>query len=132
MKLKTTEIHEKRELKKDPKKFAYNRFFEGEKLPVQTIIEEIRLNLHQIYVLREQTVMPIQLEAEIFPADADDKHLTWSADNDLVATVNQRGLVELVGGYGTATVTVQSASGARDQFVVNVVAQLPEGVASEE
>lgn len=33
MKLKTTEIHEKRELKKDPKKFAYNRFFEGEKLP---------------------------------------------------------------------------------------------------
>ena len=99
---------------------------------VQTIVEEIRLNLHQIYVLREQTVMPIQLEAEIIPADADDKHLTWSADNDLVATVNQRGLVELVGGYGTATITVQSVSGAQDQFVVNVVAQLPEGVATEE
>ena len=33
MKLKTTEIHEKRELKKDPKNFAYNRFFEGKKLP---------------------------------------------------------------------------------------------------
>ena len=99
---------------------------------VQTIIEEIHLNLHQIYVLREQTVMPIQLEAEIVPADADDKHLTWSADNDLVATVNQRGLVELVGGYGTATVTVQSASGAQDQFVVNVVAELPEGIAGEE
>jgi hypothetical protein len=99
---------------------------------VQTIVEEIRLNLHQIYVLREQTVMPIQLEAEIIPADADDKHLTWSADNDLVATVNQRGLVELVGGYGTATITVQSVSGAQDQFVVNVVAQLPEDVATEE
>ena len=99
---------------------------------VQTIIEEIHLNLHQIYVLREQTVMPIQLEAEIFPYDADDKRLTWSADNDLVATVNRRGLVELVGGYGTATITVKSASGARDQFVVNVVAQLPEGVASKE
>ena len=99
---------------------------------VQTIVEEIRLNLHQIYVLREQTVMPIQLEAEVIPADADDTHLTWSADNDLVATVNQRGLVELVGGYGTATITVKAASGAQDQFVVNVVAQLPEGVASQQ
>ena len=99
---------------------------------VQTIVEEIRLNLHQIYVLREQTVMPIQLEAEVIPADADDTHLTWSADNDLVATVNQRGLVELVGGYGTATITVKAASGAQDQFVVNVVATLPEGVASQQ
>ena len=99
---------------------------------VQTIVEEIRLNLHQIYVLREQTVMPIQLEAEVIPSDADDTHLTWSADNDLVATVNQRGLVELVGGYGTATITVKAASGAQDQFVVNVVAQLPEGVASQQ
>ena len=33
MKLETTEIHEVRELKKDPKKFSYNRFFKGEKLP---------------------------------------------------------------------------------------------------
>ena len=99
---------------------------------VQTIVEEIRLNLHQMYVLREQTVMPIQLEAELIPADADDKRLTWTADNDLVATVNQRGLVELVGGYGTATITAKAASGAQAQFVVNVVASLPEGVASQE
>lgn len=99
---------------------------------VQTIVEEVRLNLHQIYVLREQTVMPIQLEAEVIPADADDTRLTWSADNDLVATVNQRGLIELVGGYGTATVTVKAVSGAEDHFVVNVVAQLPEGAASQE
>ncbi len=99
---------------------------------VQTIVEEIRLNLHQMYVLREQTVMPIQLEAEVYPTDADDTRLTWTADNDLVATVNQRGLVELVGGYGTATITARAASGAQDQFVVNVVASLPEGVASQE
>lgn len=99
---------------------------------VQTIVEDIRLNLHQMYVLREQTVMPIQLEAELIPADADDTRLVWSADNDLVATVNQRGKVELVGGYGTATITVKSASGAQDQFVVNVVASLPEGVAAQE
>ena len=97
-------------------------------ITVQTLVEEVQLNLHQIYVLREQTVMPIQLEAEILPADADDQKLTWTADNDLIATVNPRGLVELVGGYGTATITAIASSGARDQFVVNVVAELPEGV----
>ena len=97
-------------------------------ITVQTQVEEVRLNLHQIYVLREQTVMPIQLEAEILPADADDTRLTWTADNDLVATVNRRGLVELVGGYGTATITVTASSGAEDRFVVNVVSELPEGV----
>ncbi len=97
-------------------------------LKVQTLVEEVRLNLDEIYVLREQTVMPIQLEAELVPADADNTRLTWSADNDLVATVNQRGLVTLVGGYGTATVTARAVSGAEAKFVVNVVAELPEGV----
>ena len=100
-------------------------------ISVQTIVEEVRLDMHQIYVLREQTVMPIQLQAEIIPADADDKQLTWSADNDLVATVNQRGLIELVGGYGTATITVRAKSGAEDHFVVNVVSELPEGAEND-
>ena len=101
-------------------------------ISVQTIVEEVRLDMHQIYVLREQTVMPIQLQAEIIPADADDKQLTWSADNDLVATVNQRGLIELVGGYGTATITVRAKSGAEDHFVVNVVSELPEGAENDQ
>lgn len=96
-------------------------------LKVQTLVEEVRLNMDQLYVLREQTVMPIQLEAEVVPADADDRRLTWSADNDLVATVNQRGLVSLVGGYGTAVITAANKSGAQARFVVNVVATLPEG-----
>ena len=96
-------------------------------LRVQTLVEAIQLNLDELYVLREQTVMPIQLKAEVIPADADDKRLAWSADNDLVATVNQRGLVNLVGGYGTATITVRARSGAEAKFVVNVVAELPEG-----
>ncbi len=100
-------------------------------ITVQTLVERIDLNLHQMYVLREDTVMPIHLEAELVPADADDTRLTWTADNDLVATVNSRGLVELVGGYGTATITVRSSSGAEDRFVVSVVSELPEGASSQ-
>ena len=83
-------------------------------------------------MLREQTVIPIQLEAEIIPADADNRRLTYETDNDLVATVNQRGLVTLVGGYGSATITVRASSGAEDRFTVNVVSELPEGVSYPE
>ena len=97
-------------------------------LKVQTLVEEIKLNLTQMYVLREQTVIPIQLEAELVPADANNTRLEWSADNDLVATVNQRGLVTLTGGYGTATIVAKNESGAQAQFVVNVVAELPDGL----
>lgn len=96
-------------------------------ITVQTLVESVELNLDQLYVLREDTVIPVQLEATITPANADNTRLTWSCDNDLVATVNQRGKVTLVGGYGTATVTAVAESGAQDQFTVNVVAELPEG-----
>lgn len=96
-------------------------------IDVQTLVEDVRLNLDKLYVLREDTVIPIQLEATIVPADADNTRLTWVSDNDLVANVTQRGRVDLVGGYGTATITAIAASGAQAKFTVNVVAELPEG-----
>ncbi|MBR1820491.1 MAG: Ig-like domain-containing protein [Clostridia bacterium] len=96
-------------------------------MDVRTLVEGVALNLDRMYVLREDTVMPIQLEATVIPADADNTRLTWTADNDLVATVNQRGRVTLVGGYGTATITATAESGAQARFTVNVVAELPEG-----
>ena len=96
-------------------------------IDVQTLVETVELDLDKLYVLREDTVLPIQLNATVIPADADDTRLTWTADNDLVATVNQRGRVTLVGGYGTATITATAATGAQDTFTVNVVAELPEG-----
>lgn len=99
-------------------------------LTVQTLVEEVRLNLDEMYVLREQTVVPIQLEAQVLPADADDTRLQYTVDNELVATVSPWGLVTLTGGYGTATVTVRASSGAEAYFTVNVVAQLPEVTAS--
>lgn len=97
---------------------------------VQTLVEDVMLNLDRLYVLREDTVIPIQLEATITPSDADNPRLVWTADNDLVATVNQRGRVDLVGGYGTATITATADSGAQAKFTVNVVAELPEGYES--
>ena len=101
-------------------------------IDVQTLVEDVSLNLDKMYVLREDTVIPIQLEATITPADADNTRLVWTTDNDLVATVNQRGRVDLVVGYGTATFTATAASGAQARFTVNVVSELPEGYETSE
>ncbi|MFC1764098.1 chondroitinase-B domain-containing protein [Planctomycetota bacterium] len=51
------------------------------------------------------------LIAIIFPDDASDKTVTWSSDNEAVATVNQNGVIKGVS-VGEATVTVASNDGS--------------------
>lgn len=97
-------------------------------LRVQVLVHEVSFSANSIYLLREQTDAPIQLTASVYPADADNKTLTFSSNNELVATVSQTGLVTLTGGYGTAFITAAAEGGAQDQFVVNVVAALPSDI----
>lgn len=52
----------------------------------------------------------IQLEADIFPADADDISMHWSSTNSNVATVFDNGLVNIKT-EGTSTITVTSNDG---------------------
>lgn len=96
-------------------------------LRVQVLVHEVRLDINEVYLLREQTVNPIQLNAQVVPADADEPWITFTSDNELVATVNDDGLVSPTGGYGTAVITARAQSGAEARFTLNVVLQLPEG-----
>ena len=100
-------------------------------LNVQVSIQEILLSESEIYLLREQTGEPIQLDWVIAPVDADDPTVVFTTNNDQVATVTQDGLVTLTGGYGTAVITASAASGARAEFIVNVVTELPESEEEE-
>ena len=95
-------------------------------LRVQVLVHEIILNETELYLLKEDAGRPIQLTATLQPADPDDPTLTWSTNNDLVANVNENGLVTLTGGYGTAIITAKAASGAEARFTVSLVTQLPD------
>ena len=53
----------------------------------------------------------LNLEAEIEPENATNKNVTWSSDNEAVATVSA-GVVTAVG-VGTATITVTTADGGK-------------------
>lgn len=95
-------------------------------LRVQTTVRELRLDRSETYLLREQAGTPIQLEWELLPADPDDPSLRFASNNTQVANVSETGLVTLTGGYGSAVITATSASGAKAEFAVHVVTQLPE------
>ncbi len=95
------------------------------RLNVQVNIHTITLDRSEVYLLREETGEPIQLRTEYYPADSDLNTIIYTSDNEQVATVTQEGLVEMTGGYGTAVITASAESGARAEFTVNVVTQLP-------
>ena len=62
----------------------------------------------------------VQLEASIYPSNATYQDVTWSSDNDDIATVDSNGLVTL-GKYGTATITATTKDMSRkDTCVVTV------------
>ena len=64
----------------------------------------------------------VMLNANIYPANADNKGLSWSGSDDKVATVSASGLVTGVA-IGEVTVTVTSDDGGHtDSITVNVVA----------
>lgn len=95
-------------------------------LKVQVLVHEITLNETEMYLLKEDLGAPIQLTATLRPADPDDPTITWTTSNDLVATVDAEGAVTMTGGYGTAVITAQAASGAEARFTVSLVTQLPD------
>ena len=62
-----------------------------------------------------------QLTATVAPDDADNLSLTWTSDNEEVATVDENGLVTAVGeGTATITATANDGSGVSASCVVTV------------
>lgn len=77
------------------------------KTPPATLVASIALNIAdlQLYVGEAQ-----QIEANVLPADADDKSLIWESSNPKVATV-AGGLVTAVA-EGKTTITCRAADGS--------------------
>lgn len=72
------------------------------------------------------TTLPstLQLNATVLPADATDKTVIWSSDDELVATVDQNGLVTAVEG-GTCIITAETRDGAfTDTCSITVSAEI--------
>ena len=67
-------------------------------------------------LIAEDDKAPVKekLEAQVEPDDAFDPSLTWTSDNEAVATVDEKGVVTAVG-PGTATITATADDGFSDR-----------------
>lgn len=88
---------------------------------VRTSVTEVHLNIAEQTFYQNQDLKPFLFRTTIIPEDADDKSLTFTSDNELVAKVSSNGLVTLTGGCGTAVITVTAKSGATASCVLNVL-----------
>ena len=88
------------------------------KIIIENPVTSITLNTEQLtmeYGTKEQ------LTATVAPDDADNLGLTWTSDNEEVATVYENGLVTAVGeGTATITATANDGSGVSASCVVTV------------
>lgn len=87
-------------------------------LPEEKKVEKITLSLSSQSLTLGNT---IQLNAVVSPDDAENKTLSWSSDNNAVATVSENGLVTAVA-PGKATITVSSTDGSniKESCVITV------------
>lgn len=76
--------------------------------PVVIRVNSVTLNQSSISILEGNNM---QLVATVLPEDADDKTVTWSSNNEEVATVNATGLVSALSG-GEAIITVTTNDGS--------------------
>ena len=88
---------------------------------VCTSVSEVHLNIAEQTFYQDQDLKPFLFRTTVLPEDADDKTLTFTSDNELVAKVSPKGLVTLTGGCGTAVITVRAQSGATASCVLNVL-----------
>jgi len=76
-----------------------------------TIVQEKKIEVESVTLDREsaeiETGKTLQLTATVVPENAMDKTVTWSSDNETVATVDENGLVTGVA-EGTATITAKA------------------------
>ena len=89
-------------------------YFEAFSIPVS----EISLNKTEATLERQST---LQLTATVLPEDSRNTTLSWTSDNEEVATVDENGLVTAVGeGTATITATANDGSGVAASCVVTV------------
>lgn len=82
-------------------------FSDSSDISVTTSVESIKLNKQSSTITVNQTE---QLTYEMLPTNASNKAVTWSSNNDTVATVDQSGLVSGIA-VGNAAITITTTDG---------------------
>ncbi len=85
-------------------------------VPTPILVEGITITGQKNNLVLDET---ISLSASIIPADADDQSLTWSSNDENIATVDNNGAVTAKG-TGVAIITATSTNGITASYDINV------------
>ena len=99
---------------------SHNGITDQVNIKVQNIIEleDINLNLEH-GIANNLTLSNYTLIPTFYPANADNKTLTWESSNPSIMTVDENGVVSIKKD-GSATITATSANGKSDSIYLNV------------
>lgn len=93
------------------------------KLVTSVTLDQSELTIEKTYTA--------QLSATVAPDDADNRTVTWTSDNEEIATVDENGLVTAVG-EGTATITATANDGSDVSASCVVTVTFIDGIADVE
>ena len=69
----------------------------------------------------------VELSGAVYPANAEDKEIEWSSDNDKVVQVSTNGTLKAVG-IGTSVITAATSRGTSSSFTITVNEVYAEGI----
>lgn len=61
----------------------------------------------------------LQVKTDIVPENAEDRNITWISSNENVATIDESGNINAIGG-GTCTIVARASNGIENSFDINV------------
>lgn len=93
---------------------------------VPTEVESIEVSANGSTTLKDGET--VALFANILPANATDKSVTWSSDNKSKATVDANGLVTAHASLGQVRITATAANGVSGSIILTIAETLPERV----
>lgn len=73
----------------------------------------------------------IQLEASVYPSNAEDKQINWESDAPNIATVTSSGKLSAIG-VGKATIKAKTSRGTSAQFIINIKEVIAESMKIKE
>ena len=91
------------------------------RINVRIVPEMLMLDVRELTLTLEEAVQPIRIKAEIVPNDAEERKVYYSTDSEVIATVDEGGIVTFAGRPGVVHITAQAENGLSATCTITLI-----------